>query len=331
MNTVKKIIIRFPNWLGDIIMALPIVDALKERYPEASIDAVIKKPFDDLFKNDTRFTRIIGFDKPGTLIAKLIDSPLKNYLAGSYYDIGILCTRSISSALEFSLAHIKRKIGVERPLDFFLLTDTITFDKSKHQRVQYLSLLEPLGIQNVNRFSALDKAKHTLSSQLIDLSEPYIVLHPGASYGSAKTWPLDNYKQLAQLLIQQFPHKVIFCGDKTQHSPGIQSERITDLTGKTSILDLSVIIANADLVICNDSGPMHIADGLNVPLISLFGPTNPILTGPLGQDSHVIFNQTPCGPCFKRTCPIDHVCMKGITPEVIFEKAKHILNTHGPS
>lgn len=310
-------------------MALPLVDALKKTYPDAEIHALIRKPFSEIFVNDSRFDEVIAFDLPKTLFEKAFPKHLHKLIKTHNYDLAILCTRSLSSALPFSLAGIKTKIGAKRFCDKLLLTHTISFNKSLHQRSQYLQLLEPLGIKPTKLHGIL--SKNPLSLSFLKIPDRFVILHPGASYGSAKTWPLEHFEKLADFLIQHCHVQVVFCGDNKQKKPSINHDKVIDLTGKTSLNELKTLFENACLVVCNDSGPMHLADCLETPLICLFGPTDPSKTGPINPSALVLQNKVPCGPCFKRTCPIDHVCMKSLSPEKVFEKARAILETYGTS
>lgn len=334
MQDIKKILIRFPNWLGDCVMATVIIEALAIAYPSTKIHAVIRKPFDEIFKKDTRIEKVFGFVKEKSFWKKLLPLSIKKDLKKENYDLAIVCTRSFSSAFELLGLKVPVKIGSKRFLGSFFLTHQMRWDKTHHQKKQYLSLLKPLNISFSSLESILEKPDNLDGDGIIlgiDTNKPYILIHPGASYGLAKTWPLDYYKKLAKLLLENFDLPIVFCGDATQEKIGFLHKNLIDLIGKTTLSDLKKLIAKARCVICNDSGPMHIADGLKVPLVALFGPTDPILTGPMSLNSLVLNHKTPCGPCFKRTCPLDHACMKNLLPEHVFEKLKPLMGQYGSS
>lgn len=332
MSNVKKILVRCPNWLGDIVMCLPVFESLKTQFKDAEIHALVKAPFHELLLSDPRINVVIDFEKPTSILKKLNCFALAKQLRTKNYDVSLCLTRSISSALPLYLAGIKKRIGAKRFLGSFLLTDQVQLDKSVHQRRQYLSFLKPLGITHDSEFALLNQpdVKSALFESL-NLDKPYILIHPGASYGSAKTWPLEYFEKLASYFLEMKKYKLVFLGDKSQKKPNISHADLIDLTGKTSLTDLSYLMAKAELVICNDSGPMHISDGMGTKLLAIFGPTDPALTGPKSLNSYIVFNKTNCGPCFKRVCPIDHKCMRQINPEVIFQKALTILEAHGTS
>jgi heptosyltransferase-2 len=330
MKKIKKILIRFPNWLGDIVMALPLLEALRIHYPTAEIHALVKKPFHTLLESDPRVNKVISFDLPKTLKQKAFPFKLASLLKQEHYDLAFVCTRSVSSALLLKLANIPKVIGLPRILGRWLLTHQVPCNKTEHQRAQYLALLQGLDINHTSIKASLLK-EISSSSTMFDSSRPFILLHPGASYGSSKTWPLEYYETLARLIVDQLDIQVVFLGDVSQKKTTLIHPLICDLTGLTTLDDLHYLIQKTTLIICNDSGPMHIADGCNTPLLALFGSTDPALTGPIGDNSHIIFNKVSCGPCFTRVCPLDHACMKGIKPDVVFEKVKTILGIYGPS
>lgn len=325
MSNIAKILVRCPNWLGDIVMSLPLIEALKKHFPDATIDVLVKKPFHELFNADPRIGFVIPFEKPRSLYERLSVFKLARVIKKNRYDLSFCLTRSVWSALPLFLAKIPKRIGASRFLGFCLLTDQIHLDKTKHQRRQYLEFLKPLHLSSDEEFASL--YKHGPLDHVFE--KPYILMHPGASYGSAKTWPLEHYETLAALFLKLGTYKIVFLGDALQNKPKLSHPDLIDLTGKTSLGQLSSLIANAQLIICNDSGPMHMADGLGTKLLAIFGPTDPVLTGPKNKSSHILFNKTPCGPCFQRVCPIDHRCMKDQLPEMIFTKALTLLEDHG--
>lgn len=328
MDPVNKILIRFPNWIGDIVMATVLLENLKKQYPSAQIDVLVKKPFDIVLRNHPCIASVIGFDPKGGFLKKILPHPITKQLKQTKYDLGILCTNSVSSLLIFKAAKIKTIIGYKRFLSSFLMNYALEKKPHLHQKEQYLSLLKPVGITEFNALPnfVLDEdivqdGNEILSKQL---KGPYIVFHPGASYGSAKTWPLAHFEKLAQTLLNKTKLNVVFLGAVNQKSPSIQHERLIDLTAKTSLKEMLFILKKAKACVCNDSGPMHLADAMQIPTLAFFGPTDPSKTGPSAKSSTIIFNKTPCGPCFKRSCPINHICMQQITPEHAFSKLEQM-------
>jgi heptosyltransferase-2 len=173
-------------------------------------------------------------------------------------------------------------------------------------------------------------AKKLLLSLNMDLRRPLVFLHPGASYGPAKRWSVLKFSELASLLQRRKKASVIISGsnDEAQLAESVallMREKPVSLAGKTSLLRLASLISNADLFITNDSGPMHLANALHVPVVAIFGPTDPTLTGPFQQPSAVVKKDVPCSPCSYRECPFDHRCMENIPIEEVFQACQKFL------
>jgi heptosyltransferase-2 len=164
----------------------------------------------------------------------------------------------------------------------------------------------------------------------VDESERYLVLNPGAAYGSAKRWGEDRFAETADLLAAQGLRTVIV-GSETERSI---AERIRErmhqpaavLNGKTSLETLIGILSQASLVVTNDSGPMHLAAALGVPTVAIFGPTDESVTSPCGPRTRIVREHVDCSPCMLRDCPIDHRCMTRVSAETVARAANDLMN-----
>jgi len=151
-------------------------------------------------------------------------------------------------------------------------------------------------------------------------------INVGATYGSAKCWPAERFRDVALKLLEDDLY-VLFFGDATTASLVKEicltlPERAMNLAGVTTLRELACLIKDCDVLLTNDSGPMHIAAALETPLVALFGSTDDRATGPFGQADSVIHKHVSCSPCFKRECPIDFRCMKEIGVDEVVEKVK---------
>jgi heptosyltransferase-2 len=169
-----------------------------------------------------------------------------------------------------------------------------------------------------------------LEAQNIHNDKPFIILNPGAYYGSAKRWPPDRYAKLAALLQEKNRAQILIIGSEEETSLADTISSLTNkslhvLTGKTSLVQLAGLLSFADLFVTNDSGPMHMASFLKTPLVALFGPTEPARTGPFQQPAVIIHKGAPCWPCSYRQCPFDHRCMLNISPEEVFQECQKLL------
>lgn len=334
----SSIIIRMPNWLGDLVMATPVLSAVREKWPKAHIVAMTSAGLAPLLEKDPRINEVLSFNKPQGFIHRLHPYPLIDKLREGRYDLGILLTNSFSSAWWFYLAGIKERLGFGRP---FLLTKSATFPKNykkQHLVHSYLQLLEKIGIPFQERKPEIfltreEKAEAEEKIRALGAGGGRIVigLNPGAAYGPAKCWPPERYRALIRKLLEDERFLILVFGDAASLSlietiAGGLSERVINLAGKTSLRELLSLIGACDLFITNDSGPMHVAAALQIPLIALFGSTSDVMTGPYGG-GEVIHKRASCSPCYLRTCPLDFRCMKEIEVQEVLSKILRMLRT----
>lgn len=334
MATPKNILVRMPNWVGDLVMATPVLTDLRNAFPQAKITAMCRKPLSDLLKKDEAIDELFCFTKPTNDFVRRQD--LRDIIAKIHagnHDVGVLLTNSFSSAWWFWQGRVERRIGYSAHFRRFLLTDPLPLPKEKqHQIITYKKLLSPLGVPISETAPRLfvsahevEESKKLLYQRGYTKGKKLIGINPGAAYGSAKCWPIENFRALAKRLLDQTDASIVFFGDGAgvnlvkEISRGLP-KRVIDLAGITSLRELSCIIKDCDVLVTNDSGPMHIGSAFGIPLVALFGSTDDTLTGPYGQKGAVINKRVKCSPCFKRVCPIDFPCMKGITVEEVAER-----------
>ena len=329
-----------PNWIGDAVMAMPVLTELKNHFPEAKITALCQGVIGDLIKHDSRVHEIITFKKPSGFIAHLKRSPLIENLQKGHYDAGLLLTNSFSSAWMFYRGHVKNRIGFSGNLREWLLNFSIPFPKnmeSTHLTLTYQKLLEPLGLRPSDTKPSLyvsDSEKKEALEFLHNLNVPknakLIGINPGAAFGSAKCWLPERFHDTAKSLLNDPKTWIILFGDQkgrplTEEIAKGLGERVINLAGKTTVRELIVYISLLDVMLSNDSGPMHIASSLNVPVLALFGSTNDTKTGPLNR-SLVIHKHVECSPCYKRKCPIDFRCMTRIHTDEVVEGIRSLMH-----
>lgn len=330
---------RMPNWLGDVVMATSVLADLRKKYPKASITAMCKTPLCELLKEDASIDELFCFTKPQNdfLRRELRRSVIGKIVQGKY-DLGILLTNSFSSAWWFWQGKVKRRIGFKGDLRNWLLTDPIEFPEIKeHQVVTYKRLLQPLGIEMSDtspRLYVTEKeiaeAKELLHQRGFKGQGKLIGVNPGAAYGPAKCWPAERFRELAKKLLQREDVWLVFFGDSSADEliKGIcreLPERAMNLAGVTSLRELACLIKSCDLLVTNDSGPMHVAAAFQVPMVAFFGSTDDQKTGPYGQSEGVMNKRVSCSPCFKRVCPIDFRCMKEIGVDEVFLRIEKLL------
>ncbi|NGX27898.1 MAG: ADP-heptose--LPS heptosyltransferase 2 [Candidatus Anoxychlamydiales bacterium] len=335
----KNIIVRMPNWVGDLVMATPVLYDLKQKFPEASITAMAKEPLCSLLKKDKNINELFCFKKQKNIFLRRRENKniIENLREG-LYDLGVLLTNSFSSAWLFSQGKVKNTIGYKKDFRALLLDTSMPFSREKeHLVIKYKQLLKPLGIENTKSRPKLyldDKeikqTKELLYQRGFSDGNTLIGINPLAQYGSAKCWPLDRFKEVAIRLTQDENNRVVFLGDNSSKDIikklfSDMPKNIINLSGRTTLRELSCIIHECDLFLTNDSGPMHIAAAFDIPELALFGSTTQNLTGPYSEKAHIINKNVKCSPCFKRTCPIDFKCMQEIQVDEVMDQLLKIL------
>lgn len=322
-----------PNWLGDVVMATPVLADLRSHFPNAKITAMCQSNVAGLLKNDPNVDEIFSFQRPSGWIHRQDYRNILLPLRHGNYDLGLLLTNSLSSAWWFWRGEVSHRIGFGNNFRSFLLDKAIPFPKDKESRhlvSTYKSLLEPIGIPQSNTAPRLyiseeekQRARELFHMQGIPDEAPIIGINPGAAYGSAKCWLPDRFKELTLRLLEDPTVRIVYFGDfagaplVNQICSGMP-DRVVNLAGKTSLRELISLISLCTVFLTNDSGPMHIAAALKTPLIALFGSTSAIKTGPY-KHGDIIHKNASCSPCYQRTCPIDFRCMKAITVDEVYE------------
>lgn len=332
-----KIIVRAPNWIGDSILAVPTVACLSRNYPQAQIWIAAKEWVKDIFSFYDFINGIIPLPDANNFQSLWISA---KKIKEHHFDIGLLLTNSFSSGLLFYLAKIPQRWGYRRDGRSLLLTKSIALknqDAYKHQVNYYLDLIAGIGLKTFPPQIALpltqeeeERAKEIFSSLSVDPQKPLVMLNLGAAYGPAKRWPGEKFAELAHLLQERKKAEILVVGSQDEAElaetiGSLMKKKPHNLTGKTSLHLLAALISKADLFITNDSGPMHIANALKIPLVAIFGPTDPLLTGPFQEPSVVIKKDVACWPCNYRECPYDHRCMTSIKPEEVFHACQKFL------
>ena len=331
-----------PNWLGDVVMATPILEDLRAFYPEAEITAMCQSNVAPLLEQDPAVDELFSFSRSKGLIHRIAERNVVARLKEGRYDLGVLLTNSFSSAWRFWQGNVKETLGYRVDGRGMLLSQPVSFSekrKEQHLVITYKELLAPLGIPLSDTAPRLCVTQEEIEAAWefvkrfdIHPDDRLIGINPGAAYGSAKCWLPERFTQVARQLVAADPkHVVLFFGDRSQKDLVSQvctglDQRVINLCGQTSLRQLLSLIKICSVFLTNDSGPMHIADSMDVPLVALFGSTSPIATGPYRQSQNIIQKKVPCSPCFKRVCPIDFPCMKKIGVDEVTEKVVAKLN-----
>jgi heptosyltransferase-2 len=326
-----KILIRATNWVGDAIMALPAIRAIRNR-PDANISILARSHVADIYRDQNVADELIIYDHRGKHAGIQGRERLASELRSGGFDVAILLQNAFDAAWLTWRAGVPQRIGYARDGRSILLTKAVPVPKPgeipAHEKFYYLELLRRSGwIDYIpdEPFIKLHVAESSRTRATAQLAAAGVRLHAiklaigaGASYGSAKCWPPSRFAELANRLQAQWDADVILFGaaGETDVSSAIASEMKhapIDLTGKTTVADLPALLSHCHVFIGNDSGAMHVAAAVGLPAVAIFGPTDPVGTAPVTPRHSIVRQQPYCSPCFLRRCPIDHRCMTRIT------------------
>jgi heptosyltransferase-2 len=327
-----KVLVRATNWVGDAIMSLPAIRAIRNR-PDANVSILARPYVADIYRDQNVADGLIEYDVRGQHTGLTGRERLASELRAQKFDIAILLQNAFDAAWLAWRAGIPQRIGYARDGRSMLLTNAVPVPKPgeipTHEKYYYLELLKRAGwIDSIPEESFIkllvtesnrSRAAQFLADAGARLHALRIAIGAGAAYGSAKCWPPMRFAELANRLQSQWDADVILFGaaSETAVSSAIASEMRQppiDLTGKTAIADLPALLSRCHVFVGNDSGAMHIAAAVGLPTIGVFGPTDPLGTAPVTPCSTIVRHQPYCSPCFLRRCPIDHRCMTHITP-----------------
>jgi heptosyltransferase II len=341
-----KIVIRATNWVGDAIMALPALRAVRRRFPEAEI-AIVARPYvADIYRDQQICDQLIHYDPRGTHAGLFGNGRLAAELRALKFDVALLLQNAFDAAWLAWRAGIPERIGYARDGRSFLLTKAVQVPRRgeipAHEKFYYLELVRRAGWLDSAPDEALisltvpeekrRSAEEFLSQSGVRRGVLRIAIGAGASYGSAKCWPPGRFAELANRLRSQSDADVVLFGTAAEAavSNAIAAEMRRppiDLTGKTAIADLPALLSQCHLFIGNDSGAMHVAAAVGLPVVAVFGPTDPDGTAPVTPRCSIVQQRPYCSPCFLRRCPTDHRCMKDVTAEMMETAAKSWLST----
>ncbi len=330
----ERIAVRGVNWIGDAVMTIPALRAIKKYFNEAEINLIIKPWVAPVFYDSPYVDNIILYSAEYNNIGGKFR--FAKLLRKESFSRAILLQNAFDAGLIAFLAGIPERIGYQRDMRRLLLTKPVTYngeDRLMHHIDYYLELLRRAGIPAEYSIPwirlSLDErveARRRLSA----LDRPLLGINPGATYGSAKRWFPERFAMVADLFVELTGGSVVLLGGEKEIEIAKQirrnsrSEALLILTGKTTLRELIAVISELDILLSNDSGPMHIGYAVGTPVVALFGSTDPTLTGPKGYRDVVIKKDLDCSPCFRRTCNYMK-CMEAITIDDVLDGIKRLI------
>jgi heptosyltransferase II len=320
----SKILIRATNWVGDAVMCVPALSAIRERFPRAHI-AILAKPWvADLYRRESFADEVILYNPASRW-------RMARELRTRRFDCAILLQNAFEAALITWLAGIPTRIGYKRDGRGLLLTKSVAVPKRgeipRHERFYYLDLLRRAGI--VDRLPWSDAIR--LTRPPVDRKLRMIGVSPGAAYGTAKQWLPERFAETAGALAIARGASIALFGSQSERAlcsqiaEMLDGHQVANHAGETTLAQFIDLAGQCELFLTNDSGAMHIASAMGVPTVAIFGATDDVATGPTGPHTRVVRQQVECSPCLLRECPIDHRCMTRVSADRVVKEARSLL------
>ncbi len=338
----ETILVRCPNWVGDVVMAIPVLDCLRENFSDARIIGIVGKNAQGIVRDGQWFDDFIDCEDKTLAGMRRMIRKIRTLKP----DMAILLTNSFRSVLPVWLGGTKQIYGYRRDFRGMFLSGGPKPLRSgskiipRPMQEYYLEICRWLNLKlpNVTKprlFIGTDlqrRGDEILRKYGIKAEDKIIGFNPGASFGSSKCWPPEHFAAAAELFMQKKDVKILLLTGRGEEKI---AEAILAKT-KTPIINtagdhidlemLKPLVKRCDLLVTNDTGPRHYAVALGVPVAVIMGPTDPRYTSANLEKTIVIRSEAECSPCHKKICPTDHRCMRQITPQMVFEAGNKLLN-----
>jgi heptosyltransferase II len=319
-----NLLVRLPNWLGDTVMAVPVLASLRAAWPGARV--VAAGPWASLLAGQGLADVLLNYPRTWSGRLRAADA-----VPDPRPELAVILPNSFEAALTAWYWGARRRVGFAAGGRSWLLTDAVPRDGAlRHQIDEYLLLVEHSGVEVTTREPALtapgpETAERIEARGLLEgvsaasAHGQRVAIHLGAAYGPAKLWPPARVAELGRLLAER-GHAPILLGapsDAEVAARIVAAAPVASLVGRDRPALLPALLSEFDVVIAGDTGVAHLAAALGVRVVTLFGPTDPRLSAPRGRTT-VVTHPVPCAPCFYRTCPIEHPCLDGIAGERVY-------------
>lgn len=330
----KKILIIKPSSFGDIIHSLPFLQVIRENFPYAEVHWVIAKGFEELLENHPMVNKLWiinkdrwkDFRKIKTTVKEI--SELFRELKYESYDIAIDLQGLFRSGMLANATHAPVRVGFREAKEGSTLfyTHRVKGGRDIHAVDRYLKIASALGCEIHGVWFPMPLIKESdRTKELKRTFGKYAIIVPGARK-PANRWPATKFGELASML----PIKTVVIGSKDDTSLAedvvkASGGKAVSIAGQTDIKELISIIRGCSFMVSNDTGPMHIAAAYVIPVVAIFGPANPVRTGPYGDKHVIVKSDIACAPCYKKKCR-DIRCMNEITVEQVYKAVKTVMS-----
>ena len=325
----NKVLIVAPAWIGDLIISSAFINALKKSNTDLQIDLLINENLSDIAALLPNITNIINSKTTHGKLSLFYRLQLGLELRKNNYSKSYILTNSLKSAIIPFVAGIKDRISYLGEYRYGLVNRIIKkIDRKKGMVNRYLNILHTEYTTDLQPSFDIGDSQKKIEEKY-SINTKYVVICPDAEYGPAKKWPAHNWVNLASNLIPNY--QVVFVGLDTSIKNKINSlestNNIINLIGKTNLKDAVEVLSNAECVVSNDSGLMHLSSAVNTPIVGIYGSSSPRYTPPLCEASRheIIYKDLDCSPCFKRSCPLGHTnCLNYITVDTVLSSIEKL-------
>lgn len=323
----RSLLLIRPGGIGDAVLLAPAIISITKSFPDASITILAECRNAGALAMIPCVDKVFCYDRPSELLQVLLSRYDVVIDTEQWYRLSAVVTRFVNAPVKIGFGTNERRR---------MFTHDIPYDPDVYEVDNFLALLKPLGVEGIRESLSvalkLPPESIVKADQLLEplYSEPFVVILPGSSVPE-KCWGKERFSIVARQLGED-GYKVVVVGGKEDRGVGEQIAGTVglNLAGKTTLPETAAVIARSRLVICGDSGVLHIAAGLGVPTVSLFGPSSEVKWAPRGDNNVVLNRHLPCSPCSRfgtiPPCPINVRCMKEITPDEVLEAARRLLS-----
>jgi heptosyltransferase-2 len=346
MNGQLRTLVISPNWIGDAVMAQPLLAQLKRQHPERPIDVLAPPAVAPVWRAVAEVDTVL--ETPFRHRALQLRERWKyaRMLRQRGYADAYVLPNTIKYALIPWLAGIPRRVGYKGEMRYGLINVMHHDEQPPRPMVPFYAALAqdaalpaPAGVARPSMRVPAEAVQAACARHAIDPARQLVAFAPGAEFGPAKRWPPRHFGALAQQIVAADPHaQIALLGspkdratcDEVLAAAGAAAANMLNLAGSTRLDEAAALIAQAQAVVTNDSGLMHIASGLNRPLVALYGPTDPRHTPPSSEFARWIWLHIECAPCHQRECPLGHhACMENLGAERAWHELKPMLGAPG--
>ena len=331
MIAAQRILVRAPNWAGDLVMATPAFRALRAAYPDAELTLHVREALAPLLAGAPWFDALLPIASHHQgLVALLAEA---RALRRRRFDVGLCLPDSFASALLMRCAGVRTAVGYRTQGRSALLQLAVALPRGPLARERHvLGLTAALGCPprgtHLELFTTAreeEAVQRLLAGHGVGADEPLAVLAPGASYGSAKRWPPESFARVGDALAAEGARVAISAApdeaELARRVAAAMRSPALDLVGRLDLGATKALVRRARVVVCNDAGARHVAVAFNVPAVVLFGPTSLAKTNLNLERVRALAADVSCRPCYRRECPIDHRCMTRLEPGPVIDAA----------